>query len=112
MATSNAGYEGFHCWRCGACCMSLAGIEGYENLDDGTGTCIYFDRETRDCKIYEHRPLTCDVWGTYEEYFRNDLSREEYARINTESCRELRARWGLPEPEALLARKKSRSGRA
>jgi Fe-S-cluster containining protein len=29
---------------------------------DRTSACIYFDRKTNGCGIYNHRPLACKAW--------------------------------------------------
>ena len=68
----------FHCWRCGACCQSIAGMDGFEELDDGTGTCIHFDRKSRNCLIYENRPFLCNVWAIYHALYENEMTEEEY----------------------------------
>lgn len=84
----------FECNKCGLCCRSLNRSELYKDLDDGTGTCRYFDKDTNLCKIYYNRPEKCNVEAMYK-YFRNVMSYEEYINANMESCNQLRKEWGL-----------------
>lgn len=84
----------FECKKCGLCCRSLNRSELYKDLDDGTGTCRYFDKDTNLCKIYYNRPEKCNVEAMYK-YFRNVMSYEEYINANMESCNQLRKEWGL-----------------
>ena len=84
----------FECNKCGLCCRSLNRSKLYKDLDDGTGTCRYFDKDTNLCKIYYNRPEKCNVEAMYK-YFRNVMSYEEYINANMESCNQLRKEWGL-----------------
>ena len=84
----------FECNKCGLCCRSLSRSELYKDLDDGTGTCRYFDKDKNLCKIYYNRPEKCNVEAMYK-YFRNVMSYEEYINANMESCNQLRKEWGL-----------------
>lgn len=83
----------FRCDRCGYCCQSLAGVELYKDLDRGDGTCLYFDEVTKLCSVYEDRPLLCRVDESYEVWFFESMSREEYEQINYAACQELKARF-------------------
>ena len=84
----------FVCDKCGICCQSLKQNDLYKDLDDGTGTCRYFDKDTNLCKIYYNRPEKCNVEAMYK-YFRNVMSYEEYINANMESCNQLRKEWEL-----------------
>ena len=79
----------FQCKKCGLCCQSLSRLEGYEDLDDGTGVCVHFDRANKLCRIYEHRPLKCNVEKSYQLY-QHLMSYEEYVQANTEGCKILK----------------------
>ena len=89
----------FECSRCGACCQSIAGVEGYENLDDGTGACKLFDKETKLCTVYDKRPTLCNVEKAYDEIFHDQMSWEEWLQANYDGCRQLRELLGIPETE-------------
>lgn len=79
----------FFCDRCGLCCQSLAGIELYADLDDGTGVCRFFDPIAKLCRIYETRPLKCNVRESYS-CFQKIMSLSEYYQLNYEACRKLK----------------------
>lgn len=79
----------FPCDRCGLCCQSIKGIELYKDLDDGSGTCKYFDINTKLCTIYYQRPEKCDVKAMYR-YFSNQFTFEEWIEFNAIACYELK----------------------
>lgn len=79
----------FPCAKCGKCCENLDKSDLYRDLDDGTGKCMHYDKETSLCKIYEHRPEKCNVLVSYK-YFKDKYSFEEYLQMNIESCRKLK----------------------
>lgn len=79
----------FPCDRCGLCCQHLSGIELYKDLDDGSGVCIHFDRQTKLCKIYDHRPQKCNINAGYV-WFQNQMTYEEYRQLNIKACQKLK----------------------
>lgn len=74
----------FHCDMRGICCRSLRRSQLYKELDRGDGVCRYLDGNL--CGIYAARPLLCRVDESYETYFKNKMSKEEYYRQNYRSC--------------------------
>lgn len=80
----------FECDMCGECCRNIRLSELYNNLDDGTGTCIYLDGNK--CSIYSDRPLFCRIDECYELYFKDSMTKEEYYRLNHEICEKLKRR--------------------
>ena len=51
---------------------SSSGFHGIHVLEkDASGACVYFDKKTKGCSIYERRPLSCRAWfcgrGTRED---------------------------------------------
>ena len=58
-------------------------------LDNGTGTCRYFDTSTKLCLIYENRPEKCNIIAVYG-YFKKVMTFEQYIRMNEESCKKLK----------------------
>lgn len=84
----------FLCDKCGLCCTQLSGSSIYEKLDRGDGVCIYYNDEERVCSIYKDRPLLCNVDMAYEMYFKEQMSRDEYYRLNYESCKKLKEKFG------------------
>lgn len=78
----------FNCDKCGSCCRNLDKSKLYEDLDRGDGTCKFLKDNL--CTIYENRPLKCRVDDCYDNFFCEQISREEYYRINKKACRILR----------------------
>ncbi len=74
----------FVCDRCGECCRHLDLSPLYRDLDRGDGTCRYLDGDL--CGIYDTRPLICRVDESYEMFFRESMSLEEYYRRNYAAC--------------------------
>lgn len=80
----------FHCDNCGACCSQLKLFGSlYAFLDDGSGVCRYYDKETKLCTIYEQRPLLCRVEEGYHAYF-TDIPYEDYLKGCEEWCQRLK----------------------
>lgn len=79
----------FPCDRCGLCCEHLANSPLYADLDDGTGKCKYFDRESRLCTIYEQRPQKCNINAGYV-WFQRQMSYETYREMNLLACQKLK----------------------
>ena len=80
----------FKCDCCGLCCMNLNKSQIYEDLDRGDGICIYFDINSKLCTIYDERPEKCSVDKTYERFFKDKMTLEEYYQLNYEACNELK----------------------
>ena len=80
----------FPCERCGACCQSVGQSEMYRDLDRGDGTCRHYDDVRRLCRIYDHRPLRCNIDGFYEAFLADKIPYEEYVEKNREACQMLR----------------------
>lgn len=79
----------FKCDKCGLCCQNLNLNSLYDDLNDGTGTCKYYDRESKLCTIYDRRPEKCNVVAMYK-YFSGVLSYEDYIKMNIEVCEKLK----------------------
>ncbi len=74
----------FKCDMCGECCRNLNRSPLYAELDMGNGVCKYLDGNK--CSIYENRPLLCRVDESYEAFFKDILTIDEYYRLNYEAC--------------------------
>jgi len=72
----------------------LGGSSIYGGLDRGDGVCIYYDDRKRLCSIYKDRPMLCNVDKAYEAYFKEQMSKEEYYRLNYECCKKLKEKAG------------------
>lgn len=81
----------FICSRCGACCRCIGlNPEARElGMCNSDGSCIYLDKDTNLCTIYENRPLICRVDDLYDTGCFKDLSRSDYYNLNYESCKKL-----------------------
>lgn len=78
----------FNCSKCGECCTHLDMSELYKELDRGDGVCKYLEENI--CSIYNERPLLCRVDESYNAFFKNQYSKEEYYKKNYEMCNLLR----------------------
>lgn len=78
----------FKCDCCGCCCRNLDKSELYADLDRGDGTCKYLVDNL--CSIYSERPLFCRVDECYELYFKEEMSIEEYYKMNALACEKLK----------------------
>ena len=66
----------FKCDKCGQCCRNLYKSPIYEALHNGDGICKYLNGNI--CSIYETRPLVCRVDESYDVFFKEQMSYEEY----------------------------------
>lgn len=80
----------FKCDCCGMCCRNIGNVDLYEDLDNGLGACKYLNDKTNLCKIYEQRPLKCRIDDAYELLFKEEISLEEYYKLNYEACKKLK----------------------
>lgn len=82
----------FKCNQCGECCRNLDKSELYNQLDRGDGVCRYLRGNL--CSIYEERPLLCKIDESYNVYFKDTYSLEEYYKLNYEGCKKIRLNKG------------------
>lgn len=80
----------FKCNKCGCCCRHLGKSELYKELDRGDGTCKYLQGNL--CTIYTEKPLLCRIDECYEKFFKDQMTLEQYYKVNYEMCKEIR-RW-------------------
>ena len=45
------------------------------------GDCVFFDRQSRKCRVYEHRPLQCRTWPFWQSNLRSPAMWEAVARV-------------------------------
>jgi Fe-S-cluster containining protein len=79
----------FKCSQCGVCCRHLDRSELYRELDRGDGVCRYLKGNL--CSIYENRPLLCRIDESYDKYFSEIYTRDEYYRLNEQACKILQS---------------------
>ena len=93
--TMSEGYNvksGFPCDCCGLCCQNLSYSYLYSDLDNGHGTCKFFNAKTNTCNIYKRRPVKCNIDAMYEKYYATSMTREEFYQINRQACQVLKAK--------------------
>lgn len=78
----------FECDKCGMCCRNLDKSDIYKELHNGDGICKYLDGNL--CSIYDDRPLLCRIDESYEVYFKDKMSLNEYYEANYKVCSELK----------------------
>lgn len=79
----------FMCDQCGECCRHLNLSPLYKGLDRGDGVCRYLKGNL--CSIYDSRPLICRVDESYEAFFQNEMSLNEYHKLNYEACKTMKS---------------------
>ena len=72
----------FKCDKCGQCCRNLHKSPIYD------GICRFLKGNI--CSIYESRPLVCRVDESYDAFFKEQMSYEEYIQRNYECCEKLK----------------------
>ncbi|WMC93269.1 YkgJ family cysteine cluster protein [Kineothrix sp. MB12-C1] len=83
----------FNCDKCGLCCIGLNKSEVTAYLHDGDGICRNLDLDTMLCRIYEERPIFCDIERYYEELLKDQMDKEEFFRLNAEACDLKKKEW-------------------
>ncbi len=76
----------FPCNQCGLCCQKVGNHPLGQQLDRGDGVCRHYDADTHLCRIYEHRPIFCNVDAYYDRYLTERMSREEWYAMNQKVC--------------------------
>lgn len=74
----------FKCDMCGECCRNLNKSSLYADLDMGDGVCRYLNGNK--CSIYDNRPLLCRIDESYEAFFKDVITIDEYYSLNYEAC--------------------------
>lgn len=80
----------FQCDKCGKCCRNVYKVQQLKHLALSNGICKYLDQTTNLCKIYEQRPIHCNVDAYYKKYMKGKMSIEEFYVMNMECCKELK----------------------
>lgn len=79
----------FRCDKCGLCCQNLNRSSLYDDLNDGNGVCVYYDKMTHLCRIYNERPDKCNIQKAYK-FFSDIYTYDEYLQLNYMSCKVLK----------------------
>jgi len=80
----------FVCDKCGLCCKHIDRVPQLSEFDDGTRQCIHLTTNNL-CDIYECRPDICNLEKMYKTVYSKYLTKEEYAQLNLEGCKKLKA---------------------
>lgn len=83
----------FSCDKCGLCCIGLDKSEVTADLHNGDGICKYLDLDTMLCRIYEERPIFCNIERYYEELLKDKMEKEDFLRLNYEACEAKKKEW-------------------
>lgn len=78
----------FKCTKCGQCCRNLNRSPIYSELHNGNGICKFL--KDNECSIYGVRPLICRIDESYDAFFKDKLSYEEYIEMNYKCCKILK----------------------
>ena len=79
----------FQCSQCGLCCRNIGNVPALHEYHDGNGVCKFLDKAANLCRIYERRPIICNVAAAYDEYFSEYYSEDKYLRMNYVACKKL-----------------------
>lgn len=63
----------------------------YKDLDRGDGVCKFLSENL--CSIYENRPLLCRIDESFEKFFSDKMSREEFYTLNYQGCKALKEKY-------------------
>ena len=76
----------YPCKKCGICCRCVTTTVWGSFLANEQGFCKYLDENTNLCKIYNKRPIFCNVDKYYKKYLSRTMTLEEFYKINQKSC--------------------------
>lgn len=79
----------FPCNSCGKCCRRVNLSELTVYLDRRDGVCHNFDESSNLCNIYNDRPLVCKVEDYYTTYLTEQISWDDFVKLNLEICEKL-----------------------
>ncbi|OCG58807.1 hypothetical protein A9G41_10350 [Gilliamella sp. Nev5-1] len=82
----------FPCYQCGTCCCNVNRAQETQHLDNGNGTCFYYDHQTKLCTIYEDRPEICRVDKQYQLNYKDKYSWVEFVEMNMIACKVLNSK--------------------
>ena len=80
----------FPCDKCGKCCRNVSKVKQLKYLALPDGICKHLDQATNLCRIYQERPIHCNVDAYYQKFLADRMSIEEFYAMNLECCKELK----------------------
>ena len=66
------------------CCRNLDKSPIYSDMHNGDGICFFLSNNK--CSIYKDRTLICRIDESYEVFFKNEMSYEDYLQHNYDCC--------------------------
>lgn len=66
-------------------------------FDLGNGVCKYLDLDSNMCRIYDNRPEICNIESMYKKHFYKFYTKEEFIRLNIESCNVMQEQFGIED---------------
>lgn len=77
--------EKWECSECGDCCEAMG--QYIDNLNRGDGVCKHFDMSARLCRVYEERPLICQIDKAYDKLYKNEfINKQHYYEVMRSFC--------------------------
>lgn len=81
----------FKCDKCGLCCKSIGGNPFYGELDRGDGICKFLDGKL--CSIYKKRPLLCRLSESYDAFFSDLMTKDQFYDLNYRACKKIKQKF-------------------
>lgn len=75
--------------------MRAGALPDFPHEVDHNGVCSKFDRETRECTIYEDRPMICRVDDFYHKYMKHQTDLKYWYAYNASMCDKMINQAGL-----------------
>lgn len=79
----------FPCIKCGLCCENASLVPELQQLINENGQCCYYDKRTKKCRNYAHRPEICRTDAMYENIFSKIMNEKDYVLANLKVCYKL-----------------------
>lgn len=79
----------FPCTQCGLCCQQVHQAQETRFLDRGDGICRHYDKNLRQCTIYDERPEICRVDRQYILHYSRNMSWNDFIEVNINICYKL-----------------------
>ena len=79
----------FYCIECGLCCQYSYLIPELKILQDEHNICRNFDEKTKKCRIYQSRPLICNIYEMYKQKYSHQMTKKEFYLANLSVCYKL-----------------------
>ena len=85
----------FPCTKCGLCCMRAGALEDFPHEVDYNGVCSKYDRENKECTIYEDRPMICRIDDYHTKYLSANIDINIWHYHNAQMCNKMITQAGI-----------------